>query len=108
MRYIKERSSTYFSQHTLQNTELRTQNTEHRTQNTETHVHNITYRPLIDTALSVMVLMRADSLRGQLGGGWALKIETFLGAEKWHRAVPLGECHLGPKKSRQFLGPNKS
>jgi hypothetical protein len=26
----------------------------------------------------VMILMRADALRGQVGGGWALEIETFL------------------------------
>jgi hypothetical protein len=33
-----------------------------------------------------MFLMRADPLRGQVGGGWALKIESFLGPVKWHRA----------------------
>ncbi len=32
------------------------------------------------------VLMRADTLRGQVGGGWALEIESFLGPLKWHRA----------------------
>jgi hypothetical protein len=35
----------------------------------------------------VMLLMRANPLRGQVGGGWALEIEIFLGAVKWHRAV---------------------
>ncbi len=35
----------------------------------------------------VMQLMRANSLRGQVGGGWVLEIETFLGPVKWHRAV---------------------
>jgi hypothetical protein len=25
-------------------------------------------------------------LRGQVGGGWALEIETFLGHAKWHQA----------------------
>jgi hypothetical protein len=32
-------------------------------------------------------------LRGQVGGGWALEILTFLGPVKWHRAdrrVPFG------------------
>jgi hypothetical protein len=29
----------------------------------------------------VMVLMRADPLRGQVGGGWALEIEIFLDHE---------------------------
>jgi hypothetical protein len=35
----------------------------------------------------VMFMMRADPLRRQVGGGWALEIETFLGPVKWHRAV---------------------
>ncbi len=39
------------------------------------------------TAPYVMFLMHADPLRGQVGGGWALKIETFLSPAKWHRAV---------------------
>ncbi len=39
------------------------------------------YAPMIYTAL------RADPLRGQLGGGWALEIETFLDPVKWHRVV---------------------
>jgi hypothetical protein len=34
-----------------------------------------------------MFLMRADPLQGQVGGGWALEIDTFLGRVKWHRAV---------------------
>ncbi len=34
-----------------------------------------------------MLLMRAKPLRRQVGGGWALEIETFLGPVKWHRAV---------------------
>ncbi len=28
-----------------------------------------------------MFLIRADPLRGHVGGGWALEIETFLGLE---------------------------
>jgi hypothetical protein len=35
----------------------------------------------------VMLLMRANPLRGQVGGGLALEIETFLGPVKWQRAV---------------------
>jgi hypothetical protein len=31
----------------------------------------------------VMFLMRADPLLGQVGGGWALEIETFLVPVKW-------------------------
>jgi hypothetical protein len=50
--------------HTLQNTEYKIQTTEYRMQNTKT-----TYGPLIDTALCVMLLMRANPLLGQVGGG---------------------------------------
>jgi hypothetical protein len=45
----------------------------------ETHVNTTTSEPLIDTAQYVMLLMRANPLRGQMGGGWALEIKTFLG-----------------------------
>jgi hypothetical protein len=38
--------------------------------------------PLL-TATYVMLLMRADTLQGQVGGGWALEIETFLDPVKW-------------------------
>ncbi len=34
-----------------------------------------------------------DTLCGQVGGSWALEIESFLGPVKWHRAdrrVPFG------------------
>jgi hypothetical protein len=31
---------------------------------------------------NVFVLMREDPLRGQVGGGWALEIESFLGPVK--------------------------
>ncbi len=34
-----------------------------------------------------MFLMHADPLRGQVGGGWALEIETFLGPVKCHGAL---------------------
>jgi hypothetical protein len=40
-----------------------------------------------------MFLIRSDTLRGQVGAGCALEIETFLGPVKWHRAkrrVPFG------------------
>jgi hypothetical protein len=59
------------------------------------------YAPMIFTAHHVMFLMPADSLRGQVGGGWALKIETLAwngNQRKW--------CHLGLKKSR-FPRPNR-
>jgi hypothetical protein len=52
-----------------------------------------------------MLLMRANPLLGQLGGGWALEIETLLGPVGPVGIERLGECHLGPKKSR-LPGPN--
>ncbi len=57
--------------------------TEYRMQNTETHVHKIIYGALIDTALYLMLFMRAKPLLGQVGWCWALEISTFWGP-KWH------------------------
>ncbi len=37
------------------------------------------YAPMIYTAPCVMFLMRADTLRGQIGKGLGLEIESFLG-----------------------------
>ncbi len=54
---------------------------------------------MIYTAPCVMFLMRADTLRGDVGEGLALEIESFLAPLKWHE--PIGECHLGPKKLDQ-------
>jgi hypothetical protein len=56
------------------------------------------YAPMIYTALCVMFLMRADPLRGQVGGGWALEIESFLGPVKCHRAVR--RVPFGAQKTR--------
>jgi hypothetical protein len=53
---------------------------------------------------TVMFLMRADPLRGQAGGGWALEIDTFLGPVKWHRAV--WRVPFGAQKSRCVLRKN--
>ncbi len=44
-----------------------------------------------------MVLMWADPIRKQVGGGWALKIETFLGPVKWDQAVGVRSSWC-PKK----------
>ncbi len=56
------------------------------------------YAPMIyTTAPYVMCTMRADPIRGQVGGDWALEIETFLGPVKWHwavRWVPFGALKL--------------
>jgi hypothetical protein len=50
------------------------------------HVHKTTYGPLIDTALYIMLLMRANPLLGQVGGGGSLEILTFLGHKKMAHA----------------------
>jgi hypothetical protein len=65
-----------------------------------------------------MLLMRANPLREQVGGGWAREIETFLGPVKWHRAVrrlsfgpnPLSLAHvMGLPASKAFpTGPYQS
>ncbi len=63
-----------------------------------------------------MLLTLANLLRGQVGGGWALEIKTFLGPLKGHQAVrrvpfvvekKFFGPHIsqGPKNSR-ILGPN--
>jgi hypothetical protein len=44
---------------------------------------------MIYTAPYVMFFISADPFPGQVGGGWALEIDTFLGPVKWHRAVML-------------------
>jgi hypothetical protein len=51
---------------------------------------------MIYTALCIMFWLRAYPLRGQVGGGWALEIESFLGPGNGIELI--GECHLGPKK----------
>jgi hypothetical protein len=46
---------------------------------------------------TVMFWMRANPLRGQVEGGWALEFQSFLGPVKWHQAdrrVPLGPKNL--------------
>jgi hypothetical protein len=69
----------------------------------EAHVHKTTHGPLIDTALYIMLLMRANPLLGQVGGGWALEILTVLGS-KWHS--PKGLRHFtGAQKSLHFQRP---
>ncbi len=48
-----------------------------------------------------MRAIRAYPLRGQVGGGWALEIESFLGPVKWLRAdrrVPFGA-----QKTRTYI-----
>jgi hypothetical protein len=42
--------------------------------------------------------MRADTLRGQVGGGWALEVESLLGPVKWHLAD--GRVTFGAQKTQ--------
>ncbi len=44
------------------------------------------YAPMIYTTPCIMFLMRADTLRGRVGGGWALEIKSFLGPVKFRQA----------------------
>jgi hypothetical protein len=54
---------------------------------------------MIYTAPFVMFLMRADTLREEVGGwGWRWKSRVFWAPVKWHE--PIGECYLGPKKEK--------
>ncbi len=51
------------------------------------------YAPVIYTAPCIMFWMGAYTLRGEVGGGWALEFPSFLGPVKWERAdrrVPFG------------------
>ncbi len=57
-----------------------------------------TYRPLIDTALYEMLLMQADPLLGQVGGGCALEISFFLGP-KCHSPNSSMSFHMAQKIS---------
>jgi hypothetical protein len=48
---------------------------------------------MIYTAPCIMFWMRANTLLGKVGWGWALEFKSFLGPVKWHRAdrrVPFG------------------
>ncbi len=56
------------------------------------------YGPMIYTAQYVMPLMPANPLRGQEGGGWALKTETFWAL--WNGIKPL----QGHGNEADFLG----
>ncbi len=44
------------------------------------------YAPVIYTALCIMFWMGAYTLRGEVGGGWALEFPSFLGPVKWEQA----------------------
>jgi hypothetical protein len=64
------------------------------------------YEPTIYTAPYIMFWMRAYPLRGEVGGGWVLEFESFLGLVIWERAdrrVPFGA-----QKTLHFRGPSPS
>ncbi len=61
-------------------------------------VHKTTYAPMIDTALCVMFLMPADTLRMEVGGwGWRWKSRVFWAPKRTRlsaRAISLGPTKL--------------
>ncbi len=59
---------------------------------------------MIFTAPYVMLLMRADTLRGQVEGGWALESGNryFFGP-----CEPLREGHLGPRQMKTIAYKRK-
>jgi hypothetical protein len=69
-------------------------------------IHKTTYAPMIYTSLYVMLLMRTNPRLGQVGGGLALEISTFLGP-KWHSPNGLMPFHRA-QKSLNFQGPTPS
>jgi hypothetical protein len=54
---------------------------------------------LVSLTLVIKPLMRASTLRWQVGWGWALEFETFLGPVKWHFSR-WENAICGPKKSK--------
>ncbi len=53
-----------------------------------------------------MSWMQAYPLRGDVGGGWALEFENFLGPVKWHWANK--KVSFGAQKTREFQDPTPS
>jgi len=56
---------------------------------------------MVYTAPCIMFLMQADTLCGQMGGGWALEIESFLDPVKWHQG-DRRVSFWGPKNLRRY------
>jgi hypothetical protein len=52
------------------------------------------YAPVIYTGPCIMFWRRGYTLRGEVGGGWALEFPSFLGPKNGNE--PIGEFHLGP------------
>ncbi len=66
-------------------------------------VHKTTYAPMIYTSMCIMLWMNAYPLLGQVGGGWALEISSFLGP-KWHSPIGSISFHR-VRKTLDFQGP---
>jgi hypothetical protein len=61
---------------------------------------------MIYTALCIMFWMRAYPLRGEVGGGWALEFESFLGPVILHlsdRRVPFGAQNTQERKTKDKM-----
>jgi hypothetical protein len=69
-------------------------------------VHKTTFAPMIYTALCIMFWMYAYPLLGQVGGGRALEISSFLG-HKWHSPIGWMPFHR-TEKTRDFQGTSPS
>ncbi len=57
---------------------------------------------MIYTAPCILFWMRAYPLRGEVGGGWALEFESFLGPVTWQRA-DRHRVPFGTKKTPQVM-----
>ncbi len=64
------------------------------------------YGHMIYMAPYIMPLMRENPSRGQVGGDWALEINTFLGPVKWQQAVR--RVPFRAQKSQDLQGPTPS
>ncbi len=72
----------------------------------DSRFHKTTYAPMIYTALCIMFWMRAYTLLGQVGGGWALEFLRFLGPK---RHSPIGSMPFHrAQKTLEFQGPTPS
>jgi hypothetical protein len=58
---------------------------------------------MIYMAPYIMPLIRENPLRREVGGGWALEINTFLGTVKWQQAVR--RVTFRAQKSQNLQGP---
>jgi hypothetical protein len=66
-----------------------------------------TYGPLTETALYLMLLMQADPLHGQVGGGLRPVNLDFLGGPKCHSPNGSRPFHMA-QKSLDLQGPTPS